>query len=263
MFKTRFHILSLFVLILLIHVVLGIFYTGYSPAWVGFIIIVYFLVLFLGSALIRLGFYIKSQLRLPLIAVEEEESGQMRLMHNPRKVALTFDDGPAEFTEEILGTLKSENVRATFFLIGKNIAGHEELVKRMQEEGHVIGNHSFEHGRNFDWKSSRAMKVEIEKTNAAIAAITGTEPLLFRPPFGVTNPNLARAIRTSGMKSVGWSIRSFDTLAKSEAGLRKRISRQLKPGAIVLLHDRCAITAKMLPELIKTIREKGYSFDVV
>ena len=262
MFKTRFHILSLFVLILLIHVVLGIFYTGYSPAWVGFIIIVYFLILFLGSALIRLGFYIKSQLRLPLIAVEEA-NGQVRLMHAPRKVALTFDDGPAEFTEEILGILKSENIRAAFFLIGKNIAGNEHLVKRMQEDGHVIGNHSFEHGRHFDWKSSRSMKLEIEKTNAAIAAITGTEPTLFRPPFGVTNPNLARAIRTSGMKSVGWSIRSFDTLARSEAGLLKRISRQLKPGAIILLHDRCAITAKTLPELIKTIREKGYSFDVV
>lgn len=177
-----------------------------------------------------------------------------------KQVALTFDDGPAADTEAILNSLQAEKVKAVFFIIGKNIAGNENLIRRMKAEGHVIGNHSYFHGFNFDWQSAKKMQEEIEATNTALENITGEKPVLFRPPYGVTNPNLGKAIRGTGMKSIGWNLRSMDTVAKDETTLRNKIIAGIKPGSIVLLHDRCSITAHMLPSLIREIKKRGYTF---
>ena len=83
---------------------------------------------------------------------------------------------------------------------------------------------------------------------------------LFRPPYGVTNPNLAKALRDSRLSSIGWNLRSMDTIAKDESILRDKILAKVKAGAILLLHDRCNITATVLPELIATLRTRGYTF---
>lgn len=262
MFKSKFHIASLFISILFIHVLLGIFYTGYSYWWITVIILLYIFILFLGSILARWNFYLKSQLTIPFLQVKIDQ-GQLKIAESYNKIALTFDDGPAEYTEEILDILKKENVKATFFLIGKNIEGNEHIVKRMNEEGHLIGNHSFYHGKNFDWQSSKSMMKEIEETNDSIEKITGKRPVYFRPPFGVTNPNLAKAIAQTGMKSVAWNIRSFDTMAKSEEKLLKRLLTQSKANSIILLHDRCAITAKILPQLIYDLRAKKFELSLI
>lgn len=262
MIKSRFHIASLFISILFIHVLLGIFYTGYSYWWVTVIILGYIFILFLGSVFVRWNFYLKSQLTLPILQVKFDK-GQFNIIKNTKQIALTFDDGPGEYTEQILDILKKENVQASFFLIGNNIAGKEELVKRMKEEGHIIGNHSYDHGRKFDWQSSRLMIQEIEQTNQLIEDITGEKPRYFRPPYGVTNPNLAKAIRATEMKSVAWNVRSFDTMAKSEEKLLKRILKLAKPNAIILLHDRCEITAKILPQLIFDLKAKNYELSLI
>jgi peptidoglycan/xylan/chitin deacetylase (PgdA/CDA1 family) len=156
--------------------------------------------------------------------------------------------------------LKREKVKATFFIIGKNIAGKEAILKRMQDEGHSIGNHSFNHGFNFDWQSAAKMLEEIEQTNQAIESVTDVPVTLFRPPYGVTNPNLGKALRNSNLKSIGWNLRSMDTVAKDEKQLLHKILTRVKAGDIILLHDRCNITAAILPELIATLKKRGFTF---
>lgn len=182
------------------------------------------------------------------------------MINRGKEVALTFDDGPAEYTEAVLDILKRENVKATFFVIGKNISNREILLKRMQAEGHTIGNHSFNHGFNFDWQSAAKMQEEIELTNQAIEGVTDAPVTLFRPPYGVTNPNLGKALRNSGLKSIGWSLRSMDTVAKDKQQLLNKILTKVKAGDIILLHDRCAITADILPELITALKKRGFGF---
>lgn len=215
--------------------------------------------LVLGSIYIGWNFYLSSVNRLAMLNVKFDK-GQFSLQQRGRQVALTFDDGPAAYTGAILDCLKKEQVPATFFVIGKNIAGREALLQRIKAEGHSLGNHSFHHGFHFDWQSAAKMQTEIEQTNATIAAVTGDTIKLFRPPYGVTNPNLAKAIRNSNMRSIGWSLRSMDTKARSAKVLLEQIMQKVKTGDIILLHDRCAVTAEMLPALIAALRDKGYGF---
>lgn len=212
--------------------------------WLLIPVVIYIHLLVFGAIYVQWNFYAKSYNK----GVQSKQ------------VALTFDDGPAQYTSVILDVLKKEDVQAAFFSIGKNATANPEMVKRWHAEGHLIGNHSYDHGFNFDWKSSKAMQEEINKTNEAIRQIAGVTPKLFRPPYGVTNPNLARAITHSGMHSIGWNVRSFDTTAKNKADLEARILNSLKGGDIVLLHDSQQITAEILTDLIRKAREKGFTF---
>ena len=212
--------------------------------WLLIPVVIYIHLLVFGAIYIQWNFYVKSYNK----GVQSKQ------------IALTFDDGPAQYTGVILDVLKNEGVHAAFFSIGKNAAANPEMVKRWHADGHLIGNHSYDHGFNFDWKSSKAMQEEINKTNEAIRQIAGVTPKLFRPPYGVTNPNLARAITRSGMHSIGWNVRSFDTTAKNKADLEARILNSLKGGDIVLLHDSQQITAEILTDLIRKAREKGFTF---
>ena len=179
-----------------------------------------------------------------------------------KSVALTFDDGPYDGqTPTVLDTLKEENVPAVFFCIGKHIRGSEPVVKRMVEEGHIVANHSYSHGFLFDMKSSRAMLDDIHQADDMIYTATGLRPKLFRPPYGVINPALTKAIKRGGYQPVGWSIRSFDTRATSSEALTQRVIRKLHPGAVILLHDRCELTVAALRQIIHEIRREGYSFE--
>jgi len=175
-------------------------------------------------------------------------------------IALSFDDGPAAYTADILDILKLEDVPAAFFAIGHRVAAAPDTVKRWDAEGHLIGNHSYSHSFNFDWKSAAAMERELRDTNAAIHSATGRVPQLFRPPYGVTNPALARAVRRSGMVSVGWSLRSLDTRARDPRDLTQRIMSRVKGGDVILLHDSMQITATVLTAVIQACRQKGFTF---
>lgn len=225
----------------------GLAYRQYHISWWWLIVatIIYLHLLVIGAVRIRWNFFIRS------------------LHHNPaapKQIALTFDDGPAANTQAILDLLKAENVQAGFFCIGKNARQDPDTVKRWDDEGHLVGNHSYNHGFNFDWLPVSKMAAELERTNTLIAEIIGKKPLLFRPPYGVTNPNLAKAIKKTGMLSVGWSIRSFDTTAKDPQALLHRILTRMKGGDVILLHDSMDITCEILTTLIHTAREKGYTF---
>lgn len=213
--------------------------------WLAVFTLAYVLFLFIPITHIQWNYYIDST-----------NSGEVR----GKNIALTFDDSPNVETETILDILKKEKVKAAFFCIGTNVRDNPYLVKRMYDEGHIVGNHSFSHGYHFDWKSTANMVRDMEACNKEIKKSIGVTPLLFRPPYGITNPNLYRAVKKTGMESVGWSLRSFDTSSKDGIELKKKILNNLKGGDIVLLHDSQSITREILTDLIHEARQKGFTF---
>ena len=196
-----------------------------------------------GSASVRASWYLRMRCRA-------RRAG--------RRVALTFDDGPdPQRTPAVLDLLARQGVRATFFVVGARAEAHPELVRRMATEGHVVGNHSYTHSWRFPLRSLGRTMEELRRTGEVLHRITGRQPRLFRPPFGVTNPSIARAVRRLGLDPVGWSIRSLDTMGQSPERVAARILRRLHPGAVILLHDRCAGSERLVGLLVEGLRSRG------
>jgi peptidoglycan/xylan/chitin deacetylase (PgdA/CDA1 family) len=167
-----------------------------------------------------------------------------------KKIAITFDDGPdSEITPKVLEILDEFNVKATFFCIGKHIEKNEDLIKLIDEKGHLIGNHTWSHDRWFDLFSSKKMKADIEKTSGLITKIINKKIKLFRPPYGVTNPNLKKAIIGNGFHTIGWSIRSLDTISSTQ---------KLSPGDIILFHDNREHIAEILKIFLEYTKNEAY-----
>lgn len=175
-------------------------------------------------------------------------------------VSLTFDDGPdCDMTPRVLDILKQYDVKATFFLIGNKVKANPDIVSRMCQEGHLVANHTYSHLATFPLSSSNRVKQEIEETNNAIYSAVGKVSHLFRPPFGVTNPIIGKVVKQKGLTTIGWSIRSLDTIAKrSRNEVCEKVVGSLHPGAIILLHDVCPNADKLLSQLIPMIQEQGY-----
>ena len=177
-----------------------------------------------------------------------------------KEIAISFDDGPSEnYTQPILDVLKAEDVKATFFCIGNRIAGNESILKQVHADGHIIGNHSFSHHFWFDLYSAKKMQDDLKQMDSEMQRVTGLRPKLFRPPYGVTNPNVAKAITNGAYTPVGWSVRSLDTVAKDEQQLLNKINTGIKPGAVFLFHDTCKITLNVLPQFIQEVKKRGYN----
>ncbi len=219
-------------------------YDFISLSWIVALCIIYLVFLYFAVTQIQWNYYVKSYNKGP----------------DDKYIAITFDDGPNKETAAILDILKEERVPATFFCIGMHVEANQMLVHRMYDEGHLIGNHSYYHTHSFDWMRSKNMLAEIQQCNNMVRQVVGKSPNLIRPPYGITNPNLARAIKRSGMHSIGWSLRSFDTMAKDKKQLKHKIINKLKGGDIVLLHDSMSITREILTDLIHEAREKGFTF---
>lgn len=173
-------------------------------------------------------------------------------------IALTFDDGPHEKTIEILDLLTKYNAKATFFCIGKQIEKHPEIVEKIFTDGHTIGNHSYSHSNWNGFFSTQKIVSEIEQTNGLITSFTNKKNRLFRPPFGVTNPNIAKAISKTNQTAIGWNIRSLDTVIKNENSILERIKKRVQPGSIVLLHDTSAKTVSVLEQLLLFLQSESY-----
>lgn len=174
-------------------------------------------------------------------------------------VALTFDDGPdPDFTPVVLDILKGRNIKATFFLIGKKLVGNEALVKRIDSEGHIIGNHSFVHQTILTLIPSFLVRRDLNKTTDLIEKIIGKRTDYFRPPFGVTTPAIGWALSIMKMKTIGWNIRTFDTYYKDEEKILQRIKDGLEPGSIILLHDILPIYNTLLPKILDLLEERSY-----
>ena len=179
-----------------------------------------------------------------------------------RWVALTFDDGPdARSTPALLELLKEARVEAAFFAVGKRVTAERELAARIVREGHLLENHSFAHSNLTNFFTIPRLKAELMQAQEAIQQATGIAPKFFRPPMGLSNPNVFHAARALGLKVIGWTARGFDTQVHDPERIVKRIVRQLKPGAIILLHDgnipaeRLVVTVKLL---LAKLQERGY-----
>lgn len=176
----------------------------------------------------------------------------------PGKICFTFDDGPSENSLKVLDVLDKHDVKATFFVIGENCLKHPEIVQKMVKSGHIIGNHSFSHQNSIGWSSTKSVIQEIEKCNLAIENTTGYKTNLYRPPFGITNPNISRAIISCNMVSIGWSIRTFDTQITDVEKLISKIEPRLNDdGHIVLMHDTCEQSVEALDSFINYCKVSG------
>lgn len=213
-----------------------------------------------------------------------------------RKVVyLTFDDGPhPPETERVLDVLRERGARATFFLIGSKVSGNEAVLRRMLEEGHALGLHTYSHAGTFPLLSFDKMLADVNEGKRAVESAAGKKISLFRPPFGVTNPTIAKVIRTLGLQTVGWDVRSFDTMfckssehsckssghsckqsgyscKQSEHSCKQsghdwyvpvveRIMKQVRPGSVILLHDRLDGASDLLALLLDSLAASGYGF---
>lgn len=178
---------------------------------------------------------------------------------NKKQVAITFDDGPnAEFTPQVLDLLKAYHAKATFFCIGKHIEQQPKLVQQIITEGHTVGNHTYSHSEIFDFYGKQKVIDEIETTNALVASIINKEMILFRPPYGVTNPAITKAIKHTKHKVIGWNIRSLDTVKDNEQNILNRITKNITPGAVILLHDSQNITVRVLEQLLLFLQKNNY-----
>ncbi len=182
-----------------------------------------------------------------------------------RKIALTFDDGPHPvYTPEVLALLKQHGIQATFFSIGKNVMQHPGIVKQIHDAGHTVGSHSYSHAPMIDFNGKNSWLNELRQTDSAIAQAVGRKPRFFRPPYGVTTPHLANAIRTSGHTVVGWRVRPYDTLeGRPSAQIVRIILEKVKPGTIILLHDTHDRIVPVLEQLLPELLRRGYTLVTV
>lgn len=210
------------------------------------IVVLYFLFICYGSFNISSNFFMKV-----LCSANTAE----------KVIAISFDDGPVDqYTPQVLEVLKVQQVPAAFFCIGRRIVENKSLFRKIHEQGHIIGNHSFSHTPFFDLLPFRKMLQDVQRTDVAIKESIGLYPRLFRPPYGVTTPAMKKVMDKGGYTAVGWNIRSFDTIASNEKKLLDKLVRLLHPGAIILLHDTQKITLSLLPHFILAARNEGYEF---
>jgi peptidoglycan/xylan/chitin deacetylase (PgdA/CDA1 family) len=186
------------------------------------------------------------------------------LPHASKKnILITFDDGPhPEITPQILKILKQAQATAIFFCVGKNMDRYPDIVKQIVAEGHLIANHSYNHSNLIGIYSTEKVKAEILQTEETIIKQVGSSLKLYRPPFGVTNPNIAKAVSVLNMKVIGWNKRSFDTVSKTKEEVLKRITPDLKNGDIVLFHDTNTLTPAILADFLLFASNKGFIFEV-
>ena len=195
------------------------------------------------------------------IAVQVSENSSIRAEKTiTAKVALTFDDGPHPvYTPQLLDGLKERGVHVTFFVVGKNILGNEALLKRMETEGHLIGNHTYSHVKLSELDIARAC-AEVEKTNALICEVTGKEPEFIRPPFGEWKKAMECSFE---MIPVLWDVDPLDWTTKNTALVVERVLKDTKPGDIILLHDYYQSSVDAALEIVDALTERGYKFVTV
>jgi peptidoglycan/xylan/chitin deacetylase (PgdA/CDA1 family) len=175
----------------------------------------------------------------------------------PKIVALTFDDGPhGTHTPELLDILERKHVPATFFLLGEQVEQYPEIAARMVAQGHQLGNHTWDHAHvvRMDTKEIAA---DLERTSAAIAAATGIEPTVTRPPFGTITDELQLASTTP---LILWSIDPKDWRDREATTITDRVLKDIRPGAIILLHDIYGSSVEAVEPIIDQLQAQGYTF---
>ncbi|NQT64819.1 MAG: polysaccharide deacetylase family protein [FCB group bacterium] len=188
-------------------------------------------------------------------------------------VALTFDDGPhPEFTKELLDLFKEKGIKATFFVTGKKIEKHKDIIKRMIAEGHELGNHSYSH-KNLIFKKKSILKEEIQNTDNLLRGLGVKGEILFRPPFGRLSFTAFTILASMNKKVIMWNVPTKDYKENDPKIILNKIYKRIKPGSIIVLHDSGIdrtgkeidrqATIIAVKELIKELPKKGYNFRTV
>ncbi|MEV4015501.1 polysaccharide deacetylase family protein [Nonomuraea angiospora] len=177
-------------------------------------------------------------------------------------VALTFDDGPGPYTAKLLDILRKDGARATFFVVGSNAAAQPELVKRMSAEGHLVGNHTWDH-KDLSKQATSRITDSLARTEDAVSAAIGQRPSLARTPYGTANQAVRDVAAELGLALVDWDIDVKDLFADKAGDIADLAVRKAHPGAIILMHDIHRETVDAVPDILKRLRGKGYSFVTV
>jgi peptidoglycan/xylan/chitin deacetylase (PgdA/CDA1 family) len=223
---------------------LGVFFFDLSLIFLLALVLFWLTLTIIGSFHIRWNFHVPS-----LHSAKTDKKGL---------ISLTFDDGPhPEFTPRILEVLDTYEAKATFFCIGREMEKYPEVVKEILKRGHSIGNHSYTHSKRIGWCSAEEICEEIQRTNDIAEQISQKKLKMYRPPFGVTNPSIAAALRSTEMISIGWSIRSLDTTKRTQEQILNRVKSRAKEGEVILLHDNRAGSPELVEQLLLFLRDKG------
>ena len=178
-------------------------------------------------------------------------------VEEPPTIALTFDDGPnARYTPMLLDGLKKRNIRASFFLIGENIEGNEDILLQMRKDGHLIGNHTWDHVQ-LDKIPAEKARLEIEKTNNRIYEASGIYPSYVRPPFGAWIKDMELSVT---MLPVFWDVDTLDWQSKNIDSILSIAQKQVHDGSIILMHDGYQTSVDAALKIADLFTEKGYVF---
>ena len=179
-----------------------------------------------------------------------------------KQISLTFDVAwGAEDMDEILAILEKEKIKATFFLTGEWVAKFPEKVKEMDKKGHDIGNHG-DHHKHMTQISESEQKKELMDMHERVKSVLGKEMILFRPPYGDYDDLVIQTAKQCGYYSIQWSVDSLDWKEYGKEDMIERVCdhKALEPGAILLLHTGTQYTRQALPEMIRQLKKKGYTF---
>lgn len=193
------------------------------------------------------------------------------LARGSRNLALTYDDGPNDpHTLHLLDVLAAHGVKATFFMVGKFVAARPDIVWRVAEAGHVIGNHTWSHP-NLIFVSNSELRRQISQTQHALEDAVGSHSNLFRPPFGGRRPGTFAAVRALGLEPIMWRVSGYDWNAKSAEAIEQRVVRGVCGGDVILMHDGDhawmgadrSHTVRATDRLIRRYKDQGYEFVTV
>lgn len=188
------------------------------------------------------------------VITEEEE------VADSPKIALTFDDGPHPYyTEQLLDGLKERGAKASFFVLGKQAQAYPNLIRRMQEEGHLVGNHTYSHMQL--GKSNReAFKAELVKTSEVLSELTGDEVQYVRPPYGSWDKGFETELM---MFPVLWTVDPMDWCSDDVAGIVREVTKKSKENSIILMHDEYKSSVTAALQIVDILQEEGYEFVTV
>lgn len=242
----------------------------------------------LASAIVSLGyiaspgFRLKGQITPPMLAGGLEKDNRLlgeadlerlypdivlrQRKGNEKVIALTFDDGPDNvYTPAVLDVLKAKQVRATFFLIGNRIEEYAETTRRIIEEGHLIGNHTYSHP-NTGKPLGQQLRAELERMEAALETFNVSSSYLFRPPYGALSAPAALEVANMGYRLALWSVDSLDWRGLTKEEVLNNIMTQIAPGRVILQHsaggpgEDLSGSVLALSEVIDTLKQQGYTF---
>ncbi len=202
----------------------------------------------------------------PETAVQQGNTGPVKAT---KQVALTFDDGPdTKYTPQVLDILKRYEAKATFFVVGRQVVKHPDVLERIHKEGHSIGNHSWDHA-NLTKLSSTQVQKEIKSTDEAIEKIIGVSTPLVRAPYGAVTASIRRNLSSAGHQLVEWTVDTKDWNGTASEDMVELVRKRTKDGGIILMHSfggkngKLDNTVEALPLMIEALQQDGYAFVTV